>query len=75
MIKEYSKIERDYLIEKRVQETIEKYGSIQHAIDHCKTELKDCLDNWHRFSYDCVGHAITCNRLLITRLEEQLNIK
>ena len=75
MIKEYSKIEHTYLIEQRVQENIEKFGSIQNAIYHCESELKDCLDNWHRFSYDCIGHAITCNGLLIARLKEQLNIK
>ena len=75
MIKEYTKIERNYLIEQRVTETIERCGSIQNAIDHCQSQLKECLDDWHNYSYDCVGHSITCNTLLITRLEEKLNIK
>ncbi len=71
-MKIYSKVEQNYLIEQRVQERIKEHGSVQKAIAYCESQLKECEDNWGSYSYDCVGHAITCNRLLIPRLQEEL---
>ncbi|MCK9447274.1 hypothetical protein M0Q50_10525 [bacterium] len=66
----YIELEKRYLIEQRVREIIVKYGSIENAIIHCKKELFEYEDHWNHYSYDCVGHGITCNQLLIKRLEE-----
>lgn len=71
----YTTLEKKYLIEQRVLERIKKYGSIQNAIKHCESMLKECEDNWDIYSYDCVGHSIICNQLLINRLKEFQNEK
>jgi hypothetical protein len=69
----YSPLEKRYLIEQRVKDRILEHGSVEKAIRYCKSELTECEDNWGSWSSDCVGHAITCNQLLIPRLTELLN--
>lgn len=69
---EYTPLEERYLIQQRVPEQIEKHGSVENAIKHCEDELKWCDDNFSNYYYDCVGHAITCNSLLIPRLKDSL---
>ena len=71
-MKEYSALEKNYLIEQRVIERIKEHVSIENAIKFCEAELKECEENWSNYSYDCVGHAITCNQLLIPRLKEMI---
>ena len=74
MIKPYNRLELRYDIENKVKEHIKKYGTIEKAIVQCKSMLSECEEIWEECSYDCVGHGITCNQLLIPRLEEQLAI-
>jgi len=66
----YSDLEKNYLIEERVQSQIEKHGSVEKALTHCKSELEEYEKSWSQYSCDCLGHAITCKTLLISRLEE-----
>jgi hypothetical protein len=74
-MKPYNQLEKRYLVEQRIQEQIEEHGSIENAITYCRSILNQCEDIWSDCSYECVGHAITCNRMLISRLEEQLAIQ
>lgn len=68
----YTELEKRYLIKERVQEKILEHGSIEKAIKYLEAELNGFENYWSSCSYDCVGHAITCNRLLVSRLKELL---
>ena len=72
MKKPYSKLEENYLIEQRVEEIIIECGSIEKAIKYCESKIKEADDIWSNCSYDCVGHSLTCNTLLVNRLKEKL---
>lgn len=65
--------EKNYKIKKRASDKIKEHGSIENAINHLKNELNSFEDSWGTYSSDCLGHGITCNRLLISWLE-RLNV-
>lgn len=69
----YTQLEKNYNIQQRVQDRIKEHGSVEKALSYCEAELKECEAIWSDCSYDCVGHAMTCNRLLINRLKEIQN--
>jgi hypothetical protein len=68
---EMNRTEQNYKIAERAEEAIKKHGTIEKAIDYLKSELKSFEDSWSSFSSDCLGHGITCNRLLISWLERK----
>lgn len=63
-------MENNYRIEQRAQEHIALYGSVEKAIEHCEKELEEFENAWSKYSSDCLGHGITCNRLLLIRLKK-----
>lgn len=69
-MEKYTELEERYLVKQRVNEILVETGSPQKAILKMEQLEKECEDNWSKYSYDCVGHAITCARLIIRRLKE-----
>lgn len=65
--------EINYRIKERAEEAIKEHGSIDKAIIKLKQELHAFEEMWSEFSSDCLGHGITCNRLLIRYLTELKN--
>lgn len=70
---EMTRTEKNYKIKERAEENINEHGSINEAIKYLKAELNGFEDSWSMYSSDCLGHGITCNRLLISWLE-RLNV-
>ena len=68
---ELSPQEKNYRISERADEAIQKHGSIDKAITFLKAELAGWEDAWGMYSSECLGHGITCNRLLINWLERK----
>lgn len=65
--------EQNYKVEERAENAIKEHGTIEKAITYLKAELKEFEDSWGMWSSDCLGHGITCNRLLISWLERKLS--
>ena len=65
-------LEISYKIKERSEDYIKEHGSIENAIEYLKIQLKECDNLWSEYSCDCLGHAITCNTLLIKYLENIL---
>ena len=63
--------EQNYKVAERAENAIKQHGTIEKAIDYLKAELNDFENAWGSFSSDCLGHGITCNRLLISWLERK----
>ena len=68
---EMNRVEQNYKVAERAEDAIKKHGTIEKAITYLKSELKGYEDSWGSFSSDCLGHGITCNRLLISWLERK----
>jgi len=68
-------VERDYRIAERADEAIKEHGSIESAISAIKIDLNDYESSWSKYSGDGLGHAITCNRLLLSWLKREKNDK
>jgi hypothetical protein len=66
---EESPVEKNYKVKERAEAAVVNHGSIEKAIRYLTAELKECEDLWSSYSSDCLGHAITCNRLLIDWLQ------
>ena len=64
--------EENYKVKERAEAAAKEHGSVEEAIEHLKSELKDFEGFWSKYSSDCLGHGITCNRLLISWLERGL---
>jgi hypothetical protein len=60
--------EENYKISERSEDAIKTHGTIQKAIKFLKNELSEFENLWSKYSSDCLGHGITCNRLLIANL-------
>lgn len=60
--------EENYKVEERAAKAVEKHGTVKKAIKHLKAELDECESLWSK----CLGHAITCNTLLISWLERDM---
>jgi hypothetical protein len=67
--------EEKYRIKERCESDVKKYGSIENAIKSISEELEKMESSWSKFSSDCMGHGITCNRLKLRYLTEQSNGK
>ena len=63
--------EQNYKVAERAENAIKQHGTIEKAIDYLKAELNGFENAWGRFSSECLGHGITCNRLLIYWLERK----
>jgi len=63
-------LEINYKIKKRAELIVKEKGSINNDIKHIKTELSEFESMWSKYSCDCLGHGITCDRLLINYLEQ-----
>ena len=70
-IMEMNRVEKNYKVEERAENAIKEHGTIENAITYLKAELKGFEDLWGMYSSDCLGHGITCNRLLISWLERK----
>ena len=68
---EMNRTEENYKVAERAEDAIKKHGTIEKAIDYLKSELNEFENSWSSFSSDCLGHGITCNRLLISWLERK----
>jgi len=66
-------LQTNYKIKERAEEAIKEHGSIDNAIKKLKQELHAFEDAWSKYSSDCLGHGITCNRLLGRYLTELKN--
>jgi len=62
---EMNRSEANYLVNVRSSKYVEQYGSIDKAIEVLEAENKVHDDLWSSYSCDCLGHAITCTRLMI----------
>lgn len=69
----YTESEKNYLIEQRVENTTKEHGSIKSALNYHKKELEEMEGLWSKYSSDCLGHGITCTRLIVRRLEELIS--
>ncbi len=69
---EMNRAEASYMVDVRSEKIVKEKGSIQNAISYLKSELTACNNLWSEYSCDCLGHAITCNRLMIGWLERKL---
>lgn len=65
-------VEQSYNIEERAERVIREYGTSEKALSHLKIELECYEDSWSMYSSQCLGHAITCNRLLIRWIEKNV---
>jgi len=68
---EMNRIEQNYKVEERAKNAVKEHGTIEKAILYLKSELNGFEDLWGMYSSDCLGHGITCNRLLISWLERK----
>lgn len=68
---EMNRTEQNYKVAERAKNSIKEHGTIDKAIIYLKSELKGFEDSWSLYSSDCLGHGITCNRLLISWLERK----
>ena len=64
--------EEKYHIKERCKNDIKEYGSIGRAIKGISEELEILESSWGKFPSDCLGYGITCSRLKIRYLNEQL---
>lgn len=67
-----TQLEKRYLITERAAKEVENHGSVEKAVRYLKSELKEYEALWSEYSSDCLGHGITCTRLLIERLQPNL---
>ena len=68
-------LEKNYLVNERVENDIKEHGSIEKTIDFYEQELKEREDLLGMYSSDCLGHGITCTRLKLSwakRLKNQI---
>ena len=72
MISKMTELEKKYKVKERAEDAVHEHGSVEKAIKHLKTELKEWEDMWSEYSCECLGHGITCNGLLIDWLERGL---
>lgn len=63
------KLEERYLIKERAEKEILNHGSVENALKYLKAELCGYESLWSKYSSECLGHGITCTRLLIENLE------
>lgn len=63
-------IQENYKVKERAEAYVKKYGSIPKAIDFLKREHAGFQSIWGEYSSDCLGHGITCTRLMIEYLQE-----
>lgn len=68
---EMTKYEENYKVKERAENAIKEHGTIEKAITYLRLELNGFEDVWSSYSSDCLGHGITCNRLLISWLERK----
>lgn len=68
---EMNRTEENYKVAERAEKVIKEHGTVEKAITYLKSELRGFEDSWSDFSSDCLGHGITCNRLLISWLERK----
>lgn len=66
--------EKNYKVEERAETAVKVHCSTEKAITYLKAELAGFEDSWGSYSSDCLGHGITCNRLLISWLERSVSI-
>lgn len=50
-----------------------KHGTTENAIKYLKAELESFHSLTSEFSYDCVYHGITCNKLIISYLKKNIS--
>jgi hypothetical protein len=62
---EMNRAEANYFVDVRSEKIVKEQGSIEKAIKFLQDELNSYEYLWGEFAYDCLGHAITCNRLMI----------
>jgi len=62
--------EKNYKVKERVEELLSKYGTIEKTLAYLKAELSGFESSWSSYSSDCLGHGITCNRLMINYIEK-----
>jgi len=72
MTQAMNQLEENYKVKERAEKAVETHGSIEKAISYLKAELKGFEDMWSSYSSDCLGHGITCNKLLISWLERKM---
>ena len=65
-----STLDEKYKIKERAEVAVKKHGSIEKAINYLQSELNGFEDLWNAYSCDCLGHGITCNRLLVSWLRK-----
>ncbi|MCK9416522.1 hypothetical protein M0Q97_07695 [Candidatus Dojkabacteria bacterium] len=68
-------LEKKYNIDVRANIVVLEHGSIENAISNLKIELEEYEKLWNKYSCDCLGHGIICNRLLINWLNNKLFIE
>ena len=68
---EMTPLEKNYKIKERAEDAVKIHGSIEKAINYLKSELESFNSYFIDYSYECLGHGITCNKLLISWLEKQ----
>jgi len=66
---EMNRLEKNYKVKERAENAVIKHLSIDKAIEFLTKELEEFESLWGRYSSDCLGHGIQCNRLLISWLE------
>lgn len=69
---EMNRQEKNYKVEERAEDAVKEHGTIEKALLYLKSELEEFEDSWGMYSSDCLGHGITCNRLLISWLERKV---
>lgn len=62
--------EQNYKVIERAEKAVKKHGTTENAIKYLKAELESFHSLTSEFSYDCVYHGITCNKLIISYLEK-----
>lgn len=67
---EMNKSEANYLVDVRSAKYVEQYGSIDKAIKVLEAENNSYNDMWSAYSCDCLGHGITCTKLMIGWLKK-----
>lgn len=68
-------VEINYKIRERSNLLIEKHGSIDNCISVLEEQLNEFEDSWSLYSSECLGHGITCTRLLINWLNRMKDEK
>lgn len=65
----------DYKIEERFEQRMEEHGTIQNVLKVVKKELDEFEDAWGMYSSDCLGHGITCNRLMLSYIKDRYDVE